>query len=237
MTGEITMTVLRECWHRLWGAFRRNPPDHDLEREPRSHSTPSSRGGKRSSIEQPKNRVNFRALATVMVEYRPRTTSLTYACVRPIAAATVTWVTPAREIAVGYTIGWRRGTKNGQLSLSEHPRDNDTRERTTEFSNTRIVAASENTRMLAKRPGFVWKPTCAEPASRPSAPRSGGGAKRRALTPVSTRSRCWLDDAGGHHNILRSTGVQFRSDPRERQHPGEPLTMTSRRRAGPRPRP
>ena len=49
-------------------------------------------------------------------------------------------------------------------------------------------------------------------------PRSGGGAKRRALTPVSTRARCWLDDAGGDHNILRSTGVQFRSDPRERQH-------------------
>ena len=59
---------------------------------------------------------------------------------------------------------------------------------------------------------------CAEPASRPSAPRSGGGAKRRALTPVSTRSRCRLDDAGGHHNILWSTGVQFRSGPRERQH-------------------
>ena len=49
---------------------------------------------------------------------------------------------------------------------------------------------------------------CAEPASRPAAPRSGGGAKRRALTPVSTRARCWLDDAGGDHNILRSTGVQ-----------------------------
>ena len=29
---------------------------------------------------------------------------------------------------------------------------------------------------------------CAQPASRPSAPRSGGGAKRRALTPASTRS-------------------------------------------------
>ena len=58
---------------------------------------------------------------------------------------------------------------------------------------------------------------CAEPASRPAAPRSGGGATRRALTPVSTRARCWLDDADGDHNILRSTGVQFRSDPRERQ--------------------
>ena len=31
------MTVLRECWHRLWGAFRRNPADHDLERELRFH--------------------------------------------------------------------------------------------------------------------------------------------------------------------------------------------------------
>ena len=46
---------------------------------------------------------------------------------------------------------------------------------------------------------------CAEPASRPSAPRSGGGAKRRALTSVSTRARCWLDDAASDHNILRST--------------------------------
>ena len=53
---------------------------------------------------------------------------------------------------------------------------------------------------------------CAEPASGPSAPRSGGGAKRRALTPVSTRARCWLDDAAGNHNILRSTGVQFPSE-------------------------
>ena len=59
---------------------------------------------------------------------------------------------------------------------------------------------------------------CAEPASRPSAPRSGGGAKRRALTSVSTRARCWLDDAAGDHNILRSTRVQFLSVPRARQH-------------------
>ena len=51
-------------------------------------------------MEQPKNRVNFRALATVIVEYRSRATSLTYACVTPISSATVTWVTPAREIAV-----------------------------------------------------------------------------------------------------------------------------------------
>ena len=59
---------------------------------------------------------------------------------------------------------------------------------------------------------------CAEPASRPSAPRSGGGAKRRALTSVSTRARCWLDDAAGDHDILRSTRVQFLSVPRARQH-------------------
>lgn len=31
------MTVLRECWRRLWGALRRNPADHDLERELRFH--------------------------------------------------------------------------------------------------------------------------------------------------------------------------------------------------------
>ena len=58
---------------------------------------------------------------------------------------------------------------------------------------------------------------CAELASRPSAPRSGGGAKRRALTPVSTRARYWLDDAASDHNILRSAGVDFPSDPRARQ--------------------
>ena len=39
----------------------------------------------------------------------------------------------------------------------------------------------------------------------------GRGAKRRALTSVSTRARCWLDDAAGDHNILRSTRVQFLS--------------------------
>ena len=32
---------------------------------------------------------------------------------------------------------------------------------------------------------------CAEPPSRPLAPRSGGGAQRRALTAVSTREHCW----------------------------------------------
>ena len=31
------MNVLRECWRRLWGAFRRNPADHDLERELHFH--------------------------------------------------------------------------------------------------------------------------------------------------------------------------------------------------------
>ncbi len=31
------MTVLRECWRRLWGALRRSPADHDLERELRFH--------------------------------------------------------------------------------------------------------------------------------------------------------------------------------------------------------
>ena len=36
---------------------------------------------------------------------------------------------------------------------------------------------------------------CAEPASRPSAPCSGGGAERSAWTPVSTRARYWPDDA------------------------------------------
>ena len=51
---------------------------------------------------------------------------------------------------------------------------------------------------------------CAEPASGPSAPRSGGGAQRGALTPVSTRARCWPDDAAGDHNILRSVRVRDR---------------------------
>ena len=31
------MPVLRECLRRLWGALRRNPTDHDLERELRFH--------------------------------------------------------------------------------------------------------------------------------------------------------------------------------------------------------
>ena len=45
------------------------------------------------------------------------------------------------------------------------------------------------------------------------------GTKRSALTSVSTRARCWLDDAAGDHNILRSTRVQFLSVPRARQTP------------------
>ena len=36
---------------------------------------------------------------------------------------------------------------------------------------------------------------CAEPPSRPTAPRSGGGAQRRALTAASTRRECRSDDA------------------------------------------
>ena len=36
--------------------------------------------------------------------------------------------------------------------------------------------------------------SCAQPASRPSAPRSGGGAERRALTAASTRARCGSDE-------------------------------------------
>ena len=74
---------------------------------------------------------------------------------------------------------------------------------------------------------------CAEPASRPSAPRSVRGAKRRALTSVSTRARCWLDDAAGDHDILRSTRVQFLSVPRARQQTNRPGAAGARRtRAG-----
>ena len=91
---------------------------------------------------------------------------------------------------------------------------------------------------------------CAEPASRPSAPRSGGGAKRRALTSMSTRARCWLDDAAGDHNILRSTRVQLPNPFRTRLRPGTTGEEMGRqgsvhprhipagadRQAGPRPR-
>ena len=44
---------------------------------------------------------------------------------------------------------------------------------------------------MRRRTRPVWR-ACAEPPSRPSAPRSGGGAQRRALTAVSTRARCRL---------------------------------------------
>ena len=107
-----------------------------------------------------------------------------------------------------------------------------------------LSASPERASWTGRRPqpvGGVWSivgksqsgRACAEPASRPSAPRSGGGAKRRALTSVSTRARCWLDDAAVDHNILRSTRVQFLSVPRARQHAHGLVLLdlgTSRRR-------
>ena len=48
---------------------------------------------------------------------------------------------------------------------------------------------------------------CAALASKPSAPRSGGGARRGALMPVSTRGRCWHDDAAGDHGACRRIGL------------------------------
>ena len=45
---------------------------------------------------------------------------------------------------------------------------------------------------------------CAEPASRPTAPRRGGRAERGAWTPASTRAWCGPDDATSDHG----TGVR-----------------------------
>ena len=65
-----------------------------------------------------------------------------------------------------------------------------------------------------RAPGFGHRQTragcaSAEPASRPSAPRSGGGAERRALTAASPRARCGSDDDlpafTPAHMILRKT--------------------------------
>ena len=59
---------------------------------------------------------------------------------------------------------------------------------------------------------------CAEPPSRPSAPRSGGGAQRRALTAVSTRARCRLRRRRAYHNILLSTASEKPAHFCARQH-------------------
>ena len=61
---------------------------------------------------------------------------------------------------------------------------------------------------------------CAEPASRPSSP-AKRGAKRRALPPVSTRARCWRDDARGdpQHLAVDRSSLSFRSS---RSATGEP---------------
>ena len=64
-------------------------------------------------MEQPKNRVNFRALATVIVEYQWRATSLTYACATRSFSDGHLGDTREGDRG-GYTTGWRRGTKNGQ---------------------------------------------------------------------------------------------------------------------------
>ena len=95
-------------------------------------------------MEQPKNRVNFRALATVIVEYRSG--DIADVRLRHTDLFSNGHLGDTREgDRSGYTSGWRRGTKNGQLSLGEHPGDDDTRGTTTELSNTRIAATSEDT--------------------------------------------------------------------------------------------
>ena len=53
---------------------------------------------------------------------------------------------------------------------------------------------------------------CAEPASRPTAPRHGGGAERGAWTPVSTRAWCWPDDAASHHGAGVRHGLRAAID-------------------------
>ena len=51
-------------------------------------------------------------------------------------------------------------------------------------------------------------PSCAEPPSRPSAPRSGGGAERRAWTPASTRARCGSDEGLPQPSILPTDSAE-----------------------------
>ena len=59
---------------------------------------------------------------------------------------------------------------------------------------------------------------CAEPQSRPSAPRSGGEAQRRALTAVSTRARLSASTAPAYHNILWPTASEKPAHSCARQH-------------------
>ena len=53
---------------------------------------------------------------------------------------------------------------------------------------------------------------CAEPASRPTASRRGGGAERGAWTPVSTRAWCWPDDAASDHGAGVRHGLRAAID-------------------------
>ena len=61
----------------------------------------------------------------------------------------------------GDTAGWRRGAKDRELSLGEHSRRQYARH-DVRVLDTQMVATSENTRIVAERPGFVWKPSADE---------------------------------------------------------------------------
>ena len=77
-----------------------------------------------------------------------RATLVTYACVTPMASARVTWVTPAREIAVATRFVRGEARTNGKLSRGEHPwiqsyRQNDIR--VLEHTNSGRIGKHTNT--------------------------------------------------------------------------------------------
>ncbi len=66
--------------------------------------------------------------------------------------------------------------------------------------------------------------SCAEPASRPSAPRSGGGAERSALTAASTRARCLLSDEDYQPPFLPTDSAEDPCIPSYRDRRSTPLS-------------
>ncbi len=90
----------------------------------------------------------------------------------PAAPEPPDWDAWIRSTAQRRPGGCQRALRNASIRADHRP----------QYVGVYVVAPSDEGQSVR---------ACAEPPSRPLAPRSGGGAQRRALTAVSTREHCW----------------------------------------------